>query len=312
MSHTKKLSTILSRFLGVSLLLVISSSAYAHTLKDTTKNLSDASKHTIPSDFADLIRPKELNQVSSKTLLKTLDQLAKNAQYTQAPKKFAYFTSKLIYELNLRKLTPHEESTLARLTHKIKHAIKGFMMRGHYVIEAAPIEINNKKRYIYPHAIESTYERWKKEKTEKKFDEYLKHNFSQKELERLRKNSVKYLSSTERKQYVVKFTKDRGVYQNNTLLSTGTYIFVLDIESTHIYAARKIKGRFHHSSFLAGAPVKCAGTLIIQEGKLVGFTLHSGHYRPDKKGIEYLHEYLKKKTPLKSRAQYIPVYDHQA
>lgn len=40
------------------------------------------------------------------------------------------------------------------------------------------------------------------------------------------------------------------------------------------------KERFHHSSFMAGGGVICAGEWIVRQGKLLKISANSGHYRP--------------------------------
>jgi hypothetical protein len=47
------------------------------------------------------------------------------------------------------------------------------------------------------------------------------------------------------------------------------------------YTASHIKGKFHHSSFLEGAPVKAAGEWKVRDGKLLYITGKTGHYKCD-------------------------------
>lgn len=58
------------------------------------------------------------------------------------------------------------------------------------------------------------------------------------------------------------------------------------------YIGEKIKGKFHHSSFLAGAATIGSGYLTIKEGKLIKFKPESGHYRPKEKEISQILNYL--------------------
>lgn len=46
-----------------------------------------------------------------------------------------------------------------------------------------------------------------------------------------------------------------------------------------LYLGIKQRGRFQHSSFLAGGPITSAGTLVVRAGKLVQCKPMSGHYR---------------------------------
>ena len=83
---------------------------------------------------------------------------------------------------------------------------------------------------------------------------------------RLEESLVHYCTETERRQYVVVVEKGLLVYQQSQVpvhtaapgevVSTDRqgadkYIFVFDTHGT-LHIGRKVKGRFHHSSFLAG------------------------------------------------------------
>lgn len=57
------------------------------------------------------------------------------------------------------------------------------------------------------------------------------------------------------------------------------YIYVTDPQGT-LYIANKVKGKFHHSSFLGGGSVGAAGAIIVNHGKLLKINPRSGHYRP--------------------------------
>lgn len=60
-----------------------------------------------------------------------------------------------------------------------------------------------------------------------------------------------------------------------------------------------IPTNFHHSSFLKGAPVICAGGLEIHNGKLKLITVESGHYAPERKHLlRMLHELEKRGVSL--------------
>ncbi|KAJ8507765.1 hypothetical protein ON010_g18936 [Phytophthora cinnamomi] len=47
-----------------------------------------------------------------------------------------------------------------------------------------------------------------------------------------------------------------------------------------MYLGRKRKGRFHHSSFVSGAPIFAAGKIIIKNGVIIAIEPHSGHFKP--------------------------------
>lgn len=52
------------------------------------------------------------------------------------------------------------------------------------------------------------------------------------------------------------------------------------MEFIYVSAAPAIGGTFHHTSFLSGKPVLCAGEMEIQNGVLVHVDNGSGHYQP--------------------------------
>lgn len=71
------------------------------------------------------------------------------------------------------------------------------------------------------------------------------------------------------------------------------YIYVTDPQGT-LYIANKVKGQFHHSSFLGGGSVGAAGAIVVNRGKLVKINPRSGHYRPGLRHFNRLLENLKR------------------
>lgn len=67
----------------------------------------------------------------------------------------------------------------------------------------------------------------------------------------------------------------------------GKGIFVLDTYGT-LYCGSKIRGIFHHSSFVRGHAVQVAGGLTIVDGWLQQLSPHSGHYQPSQDLIEQM------------------------
>eukprot|EP00930_Biecheleria_cincta_P088396 TRINITY_DN77623_c0_g1_i1.p1 TRINITY_DN77623_c0_g1~~TRINITY_DN77623_c0_g1_i1.p1 ORF type:complete len:407 (-),score=80.81 TRINITY_DN77623_c0_g1_i1:177-1397(-) len=68
----------------------------------------------------------------------------------------------------------------------------------------------------------------------------------------------------------------------------GKGMFVLD-SFGQFYCGTKIRGVFHHSSFVRGHCVKVAGGIIVKDGWLVELSPHSGHYQP---GTEHVDEMI--------------------
>lgn len=84
-----------------------------------------------------------------------------------------------------------------------------------------------------------------------------------------------FMLQGEREEYKVIVENGRLVYKTNQKVvdtiggPKGTkWIFVLSTTKT-LYVAQKIKGRFQHSSFLAGGATLSAGRLIVDDGILM-------------------------------------------
>lgn len=69
------------------------------------------------------------------------------------------------------------------------------------------------------------------------------------------------------------------------------WIYVTDC-SGKFYVGQKIKGHFHHSSFLAGGAIRAAGGIKVREGKLLEINPNSGHYKPAQHHFKALIERL--------------------
>ncbi|KAJ6316829.1 hypothetical protein OIU78_020001 [Salix suchowensis] len=87
---------------------------------------------------------------------------------------------------------------------------------------------------------------------------------------KLQENSIKYLGPKEREQYEC-----------------------IIIEGKRLYAGQKKRGKFHHSSFLAGGATIAAGTVIIENGNLKFISPMSGHYRPTQEKFESFLSFFK-------------------
>lgn len=100
---------------------------------------------------------------------------------------------------------------------------------------------------------------------------------------------VIYFDERERLDYLVFILGSELRFMDGTLLD-GKYNFVMSPQgeifaSSKVWAldAQGIYRRLHHSSFLAGAPVAAAGTLLVEKGQIIKCDNHSGHYKPDGK-----------------------------
>ncbi|KAF2593565.1 hypothetical protein F2Q70_00043796 [Brassica cretica] len=75
--------------------------------------------------------------------------------------------------------------------------------------------------------------------------------------------------------------------------SEGTkWIFVMSTFKK-LYAGLKKKGRFHHSSFLAGGATLAAGRVVVDNGVLKTISAYSGHYKPSDDSLDIFLSFLR-------------------
>uniref|UniRef100_A0A0A0M2Z6 Calmodulin binding protein n=1 Tax=Cucumis sativus TaxID=3659 RepID=A0A0A0M2Z6_CUCSA len=103
---------------------------------------------------------------------------------------------------------------------------------------------------------------------------------------KLQQQCIQYLGPLERTAYEVVVEDGKFIYKQSGELLHITrvdkrekWIFVLST-SKALYVGKKMKGKFHHSSFLAGGATLAAGRLVVENGILQAIWPHSGHYRP--------------------------------
>ncbi|THU57369.1 hypothetical protein C4D60_Mb03t02790 [Musa balbisiana] len=83
-----------------------------------------------------------------------------------------------------------------------------------------------------------------------------------------------------------------GVLLDTTSATKGAkWIFVMSTTKV-LYAGRKKKGIFHHSSFLAGGATIAAGRFTAEKGILKCIWAYSGHYRPTEDNFNYFLSFL--------------------
>ncbi|XP_072982628.1 IQ domain-containing protein IQM2-like [Typha latifolia] len=116
---------------------------------------------------------------------------------------------------------------------------------------------------------------------------------------KLQQQCIKYLGPKEREAYEVIVEDGKFIYkQCKQLLDTyegskdAKWIFVLST-SKILYVGQKKKGKFQHSSFLAGGATSAAGRLIVENGLLKAVWPHSGHYRPTEENFQEFMSFLK-------------------
>jgi len=115
----------------------------------------------------------------------------------------------------------------------------------------------------------------------------------------LQSQCIKYLGPKEREDYEVVIEDGKFLYKKSgQILDTSCgprnakWIFVLST-SKSLYVGQKRKGRFQHSSFLAGGATSAAGRLVVENGTLKAIWPHSGHYRPTEENFQEFQSFLK-------------------
>ncbi|XP_052172686.1 IQ domain-containing protein IQM3-like [Diospyros lotus] len=148
-------------------------------------------------------------------------------------------------------------------------------------------------RHRYGHYLRMYYEEWSKSGADQPFFYWLDvgdgKGVDLKECPRskLRQLCIKYLGPLEREAYeyivregkVVHRRSEKFLHTNEGLMNDAKWIFVMST-SKELYVGQKKKGKFHHSSFLAGGATLAAGRIDADHGKLKSISPHSGHYRP--------------------------------
>ncbi|KAI4969368.1 hypothetical protein ZWY2020_000282 [Hordeum vulgare] len=99
---------------------------------------------------------------------------------------------------------------------------------------------------------------------------------------KLRSQCMKYLGPR----------KSRQIIDTSFGPRDAKWIFVLST-SKSLYAGQKKKGKFQHSSFLAGGATFAAGRLVAENGTLKAIWPHSGHYRPTEENFQEFKSFLK-------------------
>lgn len=106
-------------------------------------------------------------------------------------------------------------------------------------------------------------------------------------LQNLQTRTVQYCNPTERDSYKLTLGNNirtaSGEVFSTAEMSTafsgrGWAIYVIDFDQ-NFYSNSHVINQFHHSSFLAGAPVLAAGELAVDAGRIVALTNKTGHYK---------------------------------
>ena len=199
----------------------------------------------------------------------------------------------LLNELTIRSWAKRHEERLDAMREALRKK-SGLCFSSHsYSLETAGL--HEKSKIIHPYAFSSVATRvrrkWRRSSKDLSLSGYILKYVSKHDVEYLKSHTITYLSPRERKNYKVSF-KDGLVLIGGRVAPDDKYIFVLDAKVKHLFAGKKEKGSFQHTSFFSGGPVACAGEMRIQDGKIVKLTLRSGHYRPTKVHAKVLSRFL--------------------
>ncbi|XP_051224639.1 IQ domain-containing protein IQM1 [Lolium perenne] len=110
---------------------------------------------------------------------------------------------------------------------------------------------------------------------------------------------IMYLGPNERADYEVIVDKGKLMYRRSGFLVETTedskWIFVLSTTRS-LYIGQKKKGKFQHSSFLAGAATTAAGRLVAKDGILKAIWPYSGHYLPTEENFKEFISFLEENS----------------
>ncbi len=101
---------------------------------------------------------------------------------------------------------------------------------------------------------------------------------------------VLYVEPKELSRYRVTFAEESRVLVGGKIVESNSLTFVMDKEG-NIYASPD-KMYLHHSSYLRGQSVACAGHLFLIDGVLSTVMNSSGHYAPPAKSLVSVAEEL--------------------
>ncbi|GMI81301.1 IQ-motif protein 1, embryo sac development arrest 39 [Hibiscus trionum] len=144
-------------------------------------------------------------------------------------------------------------------------------------------------RHRYGHNLHMYYDVWFSSESSQPFFYWLdvgdgkEVNLDKCPRKKLQQQCITYLGPKEREGYEVIVENGRLVFkQSRSPVNTTAeckWIFVLSTTRA-LYVGRKEKGKFQHSSFLAGGATTAAGRLVARDGVLEAIWPYSGHYLP--------------------------------
>nr|XP_043633372.1 IQ domain-containing protein IQM3 [Erigeron canadensis] len=159
-------------------------------------------------------------------------------------------------------------------------------------------------RHRYGHSLHLYYEEWCKADAGQPFFYWLdvgdgkEVDLKECPQSKLRQQCIRYLGPQEREYYEYVIVEGKIIHCRTQLpLDTNNgekWIFVTSA-SNRLYAGEKKKGKFHHSSFLAGGATLAAGRLDVENGTLKTISPYSGHYRPTEETLNAFLTFLRER-----------------
>ncbi|MDB6081228.1 MAG: hypothetical protein JWO53_500 [Chlamydiia bacterium] len=258
---------------------------------------------------------KKIGDIKGRHLAAAVEEIIKQAD--KKNQKAWEFANRAVGELSGRRYAKKHPKELEKLKEKVKRATEACTLVSKTSIEMASIEKkildghgNSKKIvHIYPSnkTAKKLIEQWKKSSTGKSFGDYIEKHASKSEKKELKKNTVEYLDESKQEKHTVKF-EDHKVKVDGEKPTDGKQMFAMNAAGTEMVIGKKETGKFHHSSLLAGAPVKAAGYVTIKNGVITKVDVKSGHYQPPtKEGKKIVRKFLEDPSRLGKKAKDISI-----
>lgn len=243
---------------------------------------------------------KQIKQLADTRLVKTVKTVLK-AHEPRESSAWAY-AGLAVSELYMRSWGKKHLTKVGALREAISQATSLCFTTGWYALETAGIAKHKKsKKIIHPYAFSETakavLKQWENSRSSKSLEEFLLTHVDDNDVKYLKTHTIKYVSPKKIHKHLVTF-EDGKIKIGGKTPKDEWYMFVLENEPKRLLAGIKKTGSFHHTSFVSGAPVACAGEFEIEDGKVKSILLRSGHYRPTEKHGEVLHKFLAQEDNL--------------
>lgn len=160
-------------------------------------------------------------------------------------------------------------------------------------------------RHRYGHNLHLYYDIWSASSSTEPFFYWLDigagrdHHHPKCPRSKLYSQLIMYLGPNERAAYEVIVEEGKLLYRQGGVLVNTTedskWIFVLSTTRS-LYVGQKKKGKFQHSSFLAGAATTAAGRLVAKDGVLKAIWPYSGHYLPTEENFREFISFLEENS----------------